>query len=356
MANLKLRDRDGIVTKDSLVFRVFGYSHPPEAHVCDVEYANADIFKSSNPKAPRGNEQVTFYKFYEDEGWKFVRNRFPQYILHHEVLNKKIVAVHDRDILFVRKPEEELRSLIKTESKDQLLTATQTVINFVTKDSGLLSKNFGVFGSLLHGFHHPFFSDIDLVIYGKRNLAKLFETLQKLYSTVSSQFQNEFETDQSVSDKHWKFQNYSLGDYIQHQKRKMIYALFNDKKSGRLIKTEFEPIKAWNEINNEYDSEARISQLGWIKMTARVKADDDAPFIPSIYEVEPLEILKGKREAIEAKRIVSYVEEFRMQAAKDQIICVEGNLEKVTTRKETFYQIALTYCPEYYRQVIKTVT
>ena len=136
----------------------------------------------------------------------------------------------------------------------------------------------------------------------------------------------------------------------------MIYALFNDEKSGRIIKTEFEPVKEWKEINNEFDSKTRISQKGWVKMFARVTEDDDASFIPSIYGIQPLDVLYGVKGVDEAIRIVSYMEEFRMQAWEDEKVYVEGNLEEVTSPKESFYQIALTYCPRYYTQVLKVVS
>jgi len=63
----QLRDRDGIVTREGLIFRVFGYSHPPNAYICDAEYASANIFSSKVPRAPRdGSISPLFYKFYDD--------------------------------------------------------------------------------------------------------------------------------------------------------------------------------------------------------------------------------------------------------------------------------------------------
>jgi predicted nucleotidyltransferase len=88
-------------------------------------------------------------------------------------------------------------------------------------------------------------------------------------------------------------------------------------------------------------------------MLARITEDYDAPFIPSIYSIEPLRVSEGAKEAHETKRIVSYLEEFRMQAQKGEIVYVEGNLEEVTTSTGSFYQVALTYCPRYYEQVLK---
>lgn len=356
MATLRLRDRDAIITKEGLIFRVFGYSHPSNSYICDVEYAPAEIFTSSNPKALRNKGQRVFYKFYEDEGWKFIQKNFPQYTVSHEALSKKVVGVSYDGIKEVRKPKQELKKLLEEQLKDELLAALQSVLEFTTQHSDLSMEDFGVFGSMLHGFHHPKFSDIDLVIYGRRNMVKLCESLQELYREESSLLKNEFETDNTVKGKIWKFQNYTPKEYVWHQRRKMIYALFNDKKSGRIIKTEFEPVKDWKEIKNKYYSQIKIVQKGWSKIIARVIEDYDSPFIPSIYGVEPLKVVSGTRETIEVRCIISYMEEFRMQARKDETVYVEGNLEEIITPKRNFYQITLTYCPRYYEQSLKVMS
>jgi predicted nucleotidyltransferase len=88
-------------------------------------------------------------------------------------------------------------------------------------------------------------------------------------------------------------------------------------------------------------------------MLGTITEDTDGPFIPSVYGIDPLEVLHGVDEAWEARHIVSYMEEFRMQAQKDEVVYVEGNLEEVTTSKEHFHQVTLTYCPRYYEQVLK---
>jgi predicted nucleotidyltransferase len=352
---VRLRDRDVIVTKEGLIFRVFGYSHPTNAFICDAEYAPATIFRSDNPKAFRNSGKSVFYKFYEDEGWRFINGNFPKYTLYHEMLQRRVVGVQSADIARTTEPKEVLAKLLRTEPTDELLTALQSVLHFTSLHSDLSAKSFGVFGSMLHGFHHPKFSDIDLIIYGKKNTAKLRETLQELYDDASSPLKNEFETDETVKGKQWRFLNYSPIEFLWHQRRKAIYALFNAEKSRRIIKTEFEPVKDWSEIRNEYSPETRILQKGWVRMTARISEDSDAPFIPSIYGVEPLEVLGGARDALEVSRVVSYMEEFRMQAFKDEKVYLEGNLEEVVTPPSSIRQVALTYCPRYYEQALKVM-
>jgi predicted nucleotidyltransferase len=353
---LKLRDRDGILTREGLIFRVFGYSHPPNAYVCDAEYAAASIFTSTDPRAPRTGGNQIFYKFYNDEGLKLVFTQFPKYTVFHEMLGQKVVGVNQADIAEVRTPEERLKILIEISPKDELIDAMHRVLHITLQNSGLSVADFGVFGSMLHGFHHPKFSDIDLVIYGRRENAKMRETLEALYADSASNLKNEFGTDEAMQGKRWRFKNYSVNEFIWHQRRKQIYGLFNDAESGRIIKAEFEPVKAWSEITSEYNPETRIVRKGWVKINARVTADADAPFIPSVYAIEPLEVVNGKRDALEAVRVFSYMEEFRLQAQKDEKVYVEGNLEEVVSPKGSFHQVTLTYCPRYYEQVLKVAS
>jgi predicted nucleotidyltransferase len=353
LASLNLRDRDAILTREGLIFRVFGYSHPPNAYICDAEYASAKIFTSTDPRAPRTGGNQLFYKFYNDEGLKLVFNQFPQYTVIHKMLRQKVVGINQADVAEARKPEERLQALIKADPQDELEDAMQRVLNAALHHSGLSVENFGVFGSMLHGFHHPKFSDIDLVVYGRKENAKIRETLEALYADGASGFRNEFGTDEAMRGKQWRFKNYSVKEFVWHQKRKQIYGLFNNAESGRIIKAEFEPVKAWSEITSEYHPETRIVQKGWVKINARVTADANAPFIPSVYAIEPLEVVSDTREALEAVRVFSYMEEFRLQAQKDEKVIVEGNLEEVVSPKGSFHQVTLTYCPRYYDQVLK---
>ena len=353
MARANLRDRDGIVTKEGLIFRVFGYSHPEKAYICDAEYASANIFSSTDPRAPRTGGKHLFYKFYNDEGMKLVFDKYPQYSILHKMLNQKVLGTKYEDVLEARKPEKRLQALLKIECKDRLVDATERVLNKVTQKSGVQAKCFGVFGSMLHGFHHPYFSDIDLTVYGRKQNIAVRETLEALYGEADSGFRNEFESEQAMEGKRWRFKNLSVKEFVWHQKRKMIYGLFDDKKSGRITKAEFEPVKAWSEIVSEYDSKSRIIPRGWARIKARVVADCDAPFMPSVYGIEPIEVLEGNRDALEAARVLSYMEEFRQQVQKDETVIVEGNLEEVVSPWGGFHQVTLTYCPRYYEQVLK---
>ena len=254
----------------------------------------------------------------------------------------------------VHKPDVKLRQLLEKKPNDSLVKALQNLFGIVSSKSELSENNFGVFGSLLHGFYHPNFSDLDLVIYGRDNLNRLRITLKELYNDEDNCLRNEFNSMKAVSGKDWKFMNYSLKEYLWHQQRKMIYAYFDSKDAGRIVKAEFEPVKDWKEIINEYNPFTKIFHVCWIKAIVEITDDTDAPFIPSIYQIEVKKILEGPR-VNEIQRIFSYMEEFRMQARRGEKVLVEGNLEKVVSGTNIFYQITLSYGPRYYEQTMKVI-
>ena len=85
------------------------------------------------------------------------------------------------------------------------------------------------------------------------------EILRELYTDGKSGFRNEFETEAAMAEKQWRFKNFTVKEFLWHQKRKQIYGLYDDQaKSGRTIKAEFEPVKDWSEIFNEYDPKREL--------------------------------------------------------------------------------------------------
>jgi len=351
---IRLRDRDAIITSEGLIFRVLGYSHPENGYICDIEYAPSEIYRSENPRAFRSNGKNVFYKFYGDEGWRFLSEKYPKYLLNYTLLGRKVIGVRHEDIMDVRRPGEKLQNLIKLSPADDLIRSLQKVLSIFIEEEEFSLEDFGVFGSLLHGFHNPAFSDLDIIVYGRETLKKLRNKLSDLYNRGDTPLKNEFSSKDSIRNRVWRFKNMSPDEFLWHQRRKMIYGVFHDNLSGRRIKVEFEPVKSWDEISNDHKEICRIRWLGWVKAILRVTDDRDSPFMPSVYYVEPIKILEGYKHS-DIRRIISYVEEFRMQCFRDEIVYAEGNLEEVEAREGKFHQITLTYGPRYYEQTLKTL-
>lgn len=347
----RLRDRDAIVAAKGLIFRVYGYWHPKCGYICDPEYASSKIYQSSNPRAFREGRSGTFYKFYEHEGLEFVQRNYPEFYVYVKPLRRKIVGVPLDLIESVREPQNFLGLLLREPLKDSLVASLSEAVEILCQSSSLKPGDFGVFGSLQHSLHHPSYSDLDLTIAGSSALEELLKTLKDLYAEKKN-LKNEFETPPTKES--WKFRNFNYERYAEHQRRKLIYGIFLPKEGERKIKIEFEPVKAYDEISNEYDQEIEIVREGWIKAKVRIVDGSEAFFMPSVYQVECEKVLEGY-EVNDIKRILSYMEEFRAQCQKDDLALVEGNLEKVSTMNETFHQITLSYGPRYYEQTLYTL-
>jgi len=83
---------------------------------------------------------------------------------------------------------------------------------------------------------------------------------------------------------------------------------------GREVKIEFEPVRGWDDITNEYDEALSIRELGRVEAVREVVSGDEGGFMLSIYLVR---------------------------------------LEEVETRDGSFHQIALSYGRDYFYQVLK---
>ena len=347
---MKFRDRDAPVTLNGLIFRTYGYDHPPDSCFCDLEYAPEEMYTSRDPRALRDGLPTKHYKFYFDGGLKFALNHDPPFKLRHNALSRDMVGVRERDVSRVVRPDERMQELLNIDG-DILQRTCVEIINLITETSSLKSSDFGVFGSLAQGFHNPRYSDVDLVIYGKRELRELRATLEDLFE--GGVLRNEFDGWTPLDPPaHWNFKHLSKEEYGLNQRRKGIYAVYDAELLGREVKIEFEPIRRWDEISNEYDEALSIRDLGRVEAAGEALSGDEGGFMPSIYPVR-LDEIDGDIGPGEVTRVVSYVEEFRLQAETGERVIVRGNLEEVETRNGSFHQITLSYGREYFDQVLK---
>jgi predicted nucleotidyltransferase len=346
------RDRDAPITKSGLIFRVYGYNHPSRSCFCDLEYAPSSLYSVETMKALREGPEGRFYKFYLDGGLKFASSQKPPYLIFHRPLQKLVVGVKVSQISRMISPELRLLELLKI-SGDPLIEAMRNILGIVTDNSNLRIDDFGVFGSLAHGFHSVRYSDVDLIIYGKKKLVELRATLQNLFD--DSIMENEFD-DWSMNDPphHWNFTRYLKTEYGSYQRRKLIYARYRSQNLGRHVNVEFEPVRNLNEVKNEYDNIDKIESMGRVEARGDVLDDEEGGFMPSIYPIQISDInVNINKHSI--RRIVSYVKEFRLQLKAGETALIRGNLEKIVTKDEEFHQITLSYGLDYFDQVLKVV-
>ena len=347
---MRFRDRDAPITPEGLIFRTYGYDHPPDACFCDLEYASEKIYRSDDPKALRDGLPVKYYKFYLDGGLRFAMKQDPPYQILNRPLDRMMVGVREEQLARVMRPSERLSELLAHE-EDPLIEATREVLDLIVDNSSLGPQDFGVFGSLAQGFHNPRYSDIDLIIYGMRQLEELRSTLKALYE--EGLLRNEFDgwTPRDPPH-HWNFTNYPKEEYGEAQRRKLIFANYESEGLGREVNVEFEPVRRWDEINNEYEAIETIEKLGRVEAVGDVISDEEGGFMPSVYPVKLMKISTDSDPG-DVYRVVSYVKEFRLQLEAGDKAIIVGDLERVVTKSDEFHQITLSYGPGYFDQVLK---
>jgi predicted nucleotidyltransferase len=354
MEYFRIRDRDAPLSPEGIIFRVYGYNHPKNACLCDVEYANSRIYNSKDPRAPRfAKDGENYYKFYADGGLNFVKHNYPQYLIFYPPFQNNQVGIKKNQMKELRQPDKKLKEILSNDPPDRLIELTMHIFELIEDHSTLKRQFFGVFGSILHDFYHLDYSDIDLIIYGKKNLEKFREVMSDFYSDNSFPINNEFDGPAAnITPRHWYYKNYSVQEYLKYQRQKLIYATIKSKKMNRIVKIEFEPVKTWNEIREKNIENLRIEKVGWIRASGRIIDGSNGFYIGGSYSVAIDKILEGpKIDGIE--KIVNYLEEYRGQLRDDEKFLVEGNLEKVITPRDEFHQITLTYGPNYDDQVLK---
>ena len=358
------RDRDYLITSEGIIFRVYGYIHPPEKAVCDVEYAPESLFISRDPRSLRNlckddgiSSPSKYYKFMFDGGLNFIKDKYPEYQVDYDPLNTKLVGLEANQVEKHVKPAEILNQVINHESKDSLLKTMELILSIILDHSSLKLSDFGCFGSICLNFYHVKYSDVDLIIYGKKELNELRNTLSEIYKKPELNFVNEFDLiDLSTFTKSsWKFKNYSLKEYVDTEKNKIIYAVIDSKHSNRKVKIEFEPVKKPSEIKNLYEEMISIENHGWMEVKARILDDSDSFYLQSIYKIEIMEIFEGKNVNVEV--ICNYLEEFRGAVKTGDTVLVKGYLEKVIFKNKEYYQITISYgMKRHSEQVLKIFT
>ncbi len=338
---MKLRDRDSVVLYSGVIMRVLGYTHPPLGWVCEPEYTPPSVFKSRNPRSPRGYPKVTYHKLYGREPIELVE-RNPELTVVHPHLNTRVPGAPAYLIKEARKPEESLRRLMPA-CGDELTRELKKIVELIEDHTQIHLEDLGVFGSIQHGFHHPRLSDIDLTVIGSRNARELAEFLEEAYRDPATPLEQEYRARLRyyASKPYWST-FLTPREHLWHQLRKPYYAVYT---TWREVKVEFHPVKAWSEIRGEC---LQIRRIGEAEAKLEVIDDSESIYIPSTWLVEPVE-------GPPVEKVVSYIEDFKMQAKAGETMLTAGVLEEVKSPAGSYLQITITQNPHLHAHGIKVV-
>jgi predicted nucleotidyltransferase len=335
----KFRDRDFLRTREGFLFCVVGPFHPPNRVISYVKYVPAKRGKWGRGKRRfrRAMQAYTISSLLET--FSFLEKRYPHYLFYSPFYNILMTAVPVDYIARHYKPEKKLARLFQISRLDGLQKKLKRLVSLLSKKSGVPLEYFGVTGSLLLHIHKPF-SDLDVVVYGRKNSLAVRKALADACSSWKSPIQRF--GDKAL--KAWctsKVKSFPLtfDEVFQIYQRKWNIGVFEGTRFS------MHPVKLEKELTEEYADKA-YEPIDSVVLGAVVEENADNIFLPSVCRVKDVKIIKGPQVA-NVKEIVSYEGLYSDIAEIGETILVKGKLEEVhDTRTKRKYHRVLVGSPE----------
>ncbi len=335
----KFRDHDFLRTTEGFLFCVVGPFHPPNRVISYVKYVPAKRGKWGRGKRRfrRAIQAYTIPSLLNT--FNRLEKRYPHYLFYSPFYNILMTAVPLEYIARHYKPEEKLARIFQISRLDGLQKKLKRFMSLVSKKSGVPLEALGVTGSILTHIHQPF-SDLDVTVYGLKNSLAVKRTLIDAYSYWKSAIQR-FE---SKALKVWctsKVKSFPLtfDEAMQIYQRKWNIGVFEGTRFS------VHPVKLEKELTEKY-ADKIYEPVGPVVLGAVVQENAESLFLPSIYRVEDVKIIKGPQVA-DVKEVVSYEGLYSDIVEIEETILVKGKLEEVhDMRTKQKYHRVLVGSPE----------
>ncbi len=325
------RDRDHLLTKDGLYFTVVGNVHPSDRIVAYLKYyphIDQDKVRKTLKRAIKHYNIPNIIKTI-----KILEDRYPHYMFFLEPYGFKFSAVPLECLKESFLPEKKLQEMLQDEELD---TLSQRAINLalrLSQECKLSIEKFGITGSILLGIHDPVFSDIDLTIYGKDNSKKVKNVLLEIFKTKDLEIKRA--DGEFLSKIKKQFQNMNDKELKIFYQRKWNRGTFK----GKFFS--INPVRTENEVSEKY-GEKKYIPLGIVETKAYVKDSSENLFIPAVYKIEEVKIVKGLK-VLDIEEVVSYDRNYADVAETGERILCRGKLEKVIVQKDkcSYHRVAI---------------
>jgi len=311
----KLRIRDFIETKEELYFAVVSYHHPKDRYLAFLRY-----YPDRKGDRKRKIDGKTFRKISSTKNsYEYLRKNFPVYVYND------MQAVQEYKIKRIYYPPEGLERICRGPEG----RLEEKVVRLSDIFGEIPNNKKGVTGSLLIGMSNKA-SDIDFVVYGRKNYEKAREILKesdKLRPTKKEWYK--------VYKKRFPLEKtLSFEEFLWYEQRKYHKGVIEDTIFDILFVRDFE------EIPKEENKFARIKKE---RLRAKVIDASFAFDSPAIYKV--------RSEVV--SEVISYTHTYALQAFEGETIEVCGYLEKAL--EEDYYRVVVGTTREAEGEYIKVI-
>ena len=342
-----------IDTKDGIQFKAYANSHPdgiiitrpkyiPQNKIGPGIFHSRFLFEKSMTRYNPFGEKTGVEKYL-----KAFRKAYPQYI-YKSLLHKhkrEFFGVPEKTIERIHDPKAGVEELMRIPDKDldKYLFLVKELILFIKK-SGVSEKNIGITNSTLLGNYTFGRSDIDIMIFGKKNGWKVFKFLgthkHPLMRWKSKKEWSDYYHEHKIGG------TFTENDFIFHNSRKRNEGMF-----GEHVFTIF-CAEERNELWLPWGKE-RYEFVGKAVIAADVSDDYNSIVRPGGYRLKNAEIIsriKDKKIGRKIKEITTYSLPLLHQAKKGERVEAGGILEKVTDvkNKKEHYRLVMGYQSPYF--------
>jgi uncharacterized protein len=315
-------DREFFQTIDGMFFCVTGYLHPPDRYTAYLKYSPDPKGKWKQGKIAYRRELPYYHVRNVSKTLDFLEAQYPDYVTYCPVrgIRFSLIPRHCVDRYF--NPRQCLTRIL-VDPRDPLEKEVCNLVGEIAGCSGVRPDNFGITGSILIGLHNQNWSDIDLLVYGRKNSGAVRRTLaagdsdgirkadveqrKQWCKRVSERFSLTFEEAWGFSLRRWNYGFFQNRYFSIH------------------------PVRTDSEITEDY-GDHRYRSIGVSRIRAAVHSIDDSMFLPATYGVHQVQVLEGSPEGAEIREIVSYEGLFCDVVDAGRKIEARGKIETVDGR------------------------
>lgn len=268
------------------------------------------------------------------------RKAYPEYMYDSPLHQTWFMGVSRKKIARLPDPKEGVKRILamRESELDEYMKRTQALLNLII-DGGLNVKDLGVTNSTLLGTYTYGKSDIDIIIYGKKNYWRYIDLMRTSKHPLL----------RWRTAEEWKkyFSTYNAGlfltenEFIRHAQRKYSDGLF-----GETVFSVF-GVENPNEVSVKWGGE-RYTPMGLVTIKGKVKDDFNGVVRPGYYEIENSKIVKGPD--VKVEKIVTYARDFMLQVFKGEDVVASGVLEKaesLSNSDKPYYRLVVGYFDSY---------
>ncbi len=327
-----------IMTKDDVQIKTYSNEHPNGFIIGVPKYIPTKLIKTNKLQIREfdGKEYNRFNiraigKDDMKEYFEGFRKNYPDYFFKSEEKDTWFMGAPKEKISQIPDSKKGVKELLnKNENElDKYSSLTRSLIEYLSS-AKVRTKSFGTTNSTLLGNYTYGKSDIDILVFGKKNYWKIIEFLENAENKML-RWRTQAEWKKHYVD-YFPGMDITESEYVKHQSRK-----FSDGLWGETVFSVF-GVSEPDDEKEKFD-DTTTKHLGIVKIEAIIKEDFDSCVRPGVYEIEEIKVLEGQN--CSPKRILSYTRNFVGQAKKGERVICAGMLEKVTDKKtgKNFEQI-----------------